>query len=232
MQKGLFFAITGLQAPFRKELLRAIEGKSGEEFPDTKFVFLDCMFRESADSAALSMFEELFGHAEHPSTKLLDYWSFLSEAVNAVIVPALAEGKVVITDGFDLDALLASSDAAFGKSLTDLIGLHHRLTELLVDGAGAPRPRYLRVDSKDDEQTARWLQHMPGHTHAFNMRMLVDDVRHQRSVMAEYFNETKGIRSTTLLETDGESVDAMLRQTICTIRLALANPGEADLKAA
>lgn len=149
---SLFYAVSGLRCAGRSTLCKQLESVLPETFPGYEFAFL---------GSPLGNLPHPFSWQEqtckqHATTRLFECWARLNEFSVSVLRPALHGGKVVVVDGFGLDAVLyATARTTCIVEIDEAFELHKQLVQARIKAQGIAPPTYFIVDADAEVISSR-----------------------------------------------------------------------------
>ncbi len=181
--KALFFAVSGQTCSGRLSLYNGLRHELPRRFPYVEFEFIGKPFSEDLQHPLLWSSVE---RRRFPTAKLLDRWGDLEQFnKHKGLEQLLKTGKIVVSHGFGLDAMMYAAACA---TCTDQNDEAFRMHDLLVKDRlslnSITPPTYLITQADDTITVDRMLQKHP----LGNIRrdVLMEFVKYEKGVMDRY----------------------------------------------
>jgi hypothetical protein len=204
-----FFTVTGLRGTRRTTARKKLERLLPERFPDQTFAFLGNPFRELPFPLLLSERDKNV----HATTRLLWCWTRLNEFSVSQLRPALDAGKIVLTDGFGLDALMYATGCVDCEvENREAEELHHGLVQVRIKAQGIVPPEYFIMQA-DANIVDKWMVEYLPELDDLDKEIRRKFIAQQQSVIQRYFLPINGQRESHYFDPSvgiDEVVEAMI----------------------
>ncbi len=187
-QTQLTFSVTGYRGTGRSTLYNELRVNAPKRFPGVPFAFLGNPFADLPNPLLWSKAE-----LEKPATtRLLECWARLDQVRSQALQPALKEGRIVITDGFGLDAFIyATSCVNCDADNDEAEQLHHALVDVRLKQWKIRPPEYLLVHADADLMDEAMCRAAPSVRRIHEAERL-KLITHQERMIERYFDPTHG----------------------------------------
>ncbi len=191
---ALFFSVSGVRGSGRTTLYKELEAvlPNALSIPRCDFAFLESPLGSLPHPLLWSPDPE-----RGPVERLLDCWVRLERFTKTRLKPALDAGKIILTDGFGLDAALhATAASETAQDDADVLEWH---LQILVPGRikkqNIAPPKYLITDASHEDAVQDLRVSVPNlcqfAAHSF--------VTRERFIIKSYFSEGTGQLAPLLL---------------------------------
>lgn len=207
-----FFTITGLRRTRRSLVRKKVEIELRTRFPEQEFAFLGDPFRGLPLPLLLSERDR----SVHATTRLLWCWTRLNQFGVEQLRPALQAGKIVLTDGFGLDALIyATSCVDCEVENREAERLHHGLVQIRVKAQGITPPEYFIMNA-DPETVDAWMVEGLPDLKDVDRSVRIKFIEQQWATIVRYFQPEHGQNPPHYFKASAE-VDEVAEEMVRTI---------------
>lgn len=224
----LFFSVSGLRSTGRSTLYENLKKELPDALPDHDFAFIGNPF----GALPHPLFMEERDRQLHPTTRLLKLWVVMNQFCVEHLVPAIDEGKVIVSDGFGLDAFLYAISGVEGEAFEQVARLHHSLVDVLLRERKLKPPHYLLVHASE-QCVMNWATGSSELMASVNRLRLKKHIQHEEMAIRHYFQPGHHQRKTKPLDAERVSHGELCVQAIEHIMMVIADKAaDASLKVA